>query len=399
MAFIRSWIGILFVAPWAPAAANADDAAARPKSPATIEEQLPSLHLLHGPWLTGTIHRESVFFLKSGDGNPAAKLLFDAEKIIAVHRADSEQTFEAGKDYRLSDDASALVLPEGSRIVFRKESDLFVPKGSPNSIGARAGKPDTSLLFGEGHFFHDQQVEVTYVPRKDAKWTGDQPVFAEKALAGVIAKLRGKKPLTVAVSGDSISQGYNASGYTKAPPHMPSYPGLVTAQLETVYGSTVTLHNRAIAGWSVGQGVKDIDNLLKHKPDLVIIAYGMNDVRGRNPDGYKAAIAKMLARIREANPETEVILVASMMGNPEWAGTPPEMFPKYRDALATLTGPGVAMADMTAIWQELLKRKRIEDITGNGVNHPNDYGHRLYAQAILALLVDPTLVKLSAESK
>jgi hypothetical protein len=29
------------------------------------------------------------------------------------------------------------------------------------------------------------------------------------------------------------------------------------------------------------------------------------------------------------------------------------------------------------------------DVTGNGVNHPNDYGHRLYAQAILALLVDP----------
>lgn len=30
-------------------------------------------------------------------------------------------------------------------------------------------------------------------------------------------------------------------------------------------------------------------------------------------------------------------------------------------------------------------------MTGNGVNHPCDYGHRLYAQAILALLVDPAL--------
>ena len=29
------------------------------------------------------------------------------------------------------------------------------------------------------------------------------------------------------------------------------------------------------------------------------------------------------------------------------------------------------------------------DLTGNGVNHPSDFGHRLYAQVILALLVEP----------
>jgi hypothetical protein len=26
------------------------------------------------------------------------------------------------------------------------------------------------------------------------------------------------------------------------------------------------------------------------------------------------------------------------------------------------------------------------DLTGNGLNHPNDFGHRLYAQAILEYL-------------
>ncbi len=154
----------------------------------------------------------------------------------------------------MSDDGSNLLLPEGSRIPFRKESELFVPKGSPNSIGHKTGQPNVSLLFGEGHFFHDQQVEVTYVPRKDAQWTGYRPKFAEKSLASTIARLRDKKPLTLAVSGDSISQGYNASGFTKAPPHMPPYPDLVAAQLQKTYGAKVTLQNRAVAGWSVGQG-------------------------------------------------------------------------------------------------------------------------------------------------
>jgi lysophospholipase L1-like esterase len=338
-------------------------------------------------------------FVQTGDGRPTAKLLFDAEKVMAVHGADGKHAFEADKDFQVAPDGSGLLLPAASRIPFRKHSDLFPPKGSPNSIGHQAGQPATSLLFGEGHVFHDQQIEVTYVPRKEAKWTGYRPAFAGKRLPATLDKLRNKKALTIAVSGDSISQGYNASGLTKAPPFMPAYPNLVAAQLEKTYRAKVDLHNRAIAGWSVGQGVKDLDNLLKSKPDLVIIAYGMNDVGGRNPDGFKANIATMLRRIKEANAATEVILVASMMGNPDWAATPPEMFPRYRDALASLEGPGVVLADLTAVWQKLLERKRFVDMTGNGVNHPNDYGHRLYAQAILALLVPPDLVRGDPPSK
>jgi hypothetical protein len=65
------------------------------------------------------------------------------------------------------------------------------------------------------------------------------------------------------------------------------------------------------------------------------------------------------------------------------------MFPQYRDALASLVKPGVALVDLTSIWSEMLKRKREVDLTGNGVNHPSDFGHRVYAQAILALLVAP----------
>ena len=47
------------------------------------------------------------------------------------------------------------------------------------------------------------------------------------------------------------------------------------------------------------------------------------------------------------------------------------------------------MADLTTLWGELLERKRDCDLTGNGVNHPNDFGHRVYAQAILGLLIGP----------
>jgi len=36
----------------------------------------------------------------------------------------------------------------------------------------------------------------------------------------------------------------------------------------------------------------------------------------------------------------------------------------------------------------VMKRKRPYDLTGNGINHPNDFGHSLYSQAILSLLVE-----------
>jgi hypothetical protein len=79
-----------------------------------------------------------------------------------------------------------------------------------------------------------------------------------------------------------------------------------------------------------------------------------------------------------------------MLGNAEWIHTPRDLFPKYRDALAALTGPGVALADLTEVWRAMLQSKRDLDLIGNGLNHPNDFGHRLYARTILRLLAAPS---------
>ena len=83
-----------------------------------------------------------------------------------------------------------------------------------------------------------------------------------------------------------------------------------------------------------------------------------------------------------------------MLGNDQWHHTPREMFPKYLEALKSLVGAegtaakGLALADLTSLWTEMLTRKRDSDLTGNGVNHPSDFGHRVYASAVLSLLVE-----------
>ena len=48
--------------------------------------------------------------------------------------------------------------------------------------------------------------------------------------------------------------------------------------------------------------------------------------------------------------------------------------------------PAFELADLTAVWSEMLKRKKDWDLTVNGVNHPNDFGHRVYAQVICELM-------------
>ena len=47
---------------------------------------------------------------------------------------------------------------------------------------------------------------------------------------------------------------------------------------------------------------------------------------------------------------------------------------------------------LSSPWLELLQRKPFHDLSGNNVNHPNDFSHRLYAQVIgelFPLIVEP----------
>ena len=367
--------------------------------PVTVAQMLPDLKLLEPFWRSTTVHRESVLCVKEAADRPAdGRLLFPATKIVSVHSANGQKQFELGRDFTLSGDGSRLVLTEQSAIPFLRQDELFPPKGKlplwsggaaegPESLSHKTGDPETHVLFNNGHWFHDQQIEVTY-QHAASDWPGEIPQFAAARLPKTLAKLKAKQKLTIGVSGDSITFGLNASGLVGASPFMPIYPELVAGQLRATYSGEVALFNRAVGGWNINSGLQDLDQLIARKPDLVIVAYGMNDVGYRNPEAYRAGVAKLIERLCAANADVEVILVATMLGNDQWTHTPREMFPQYRDALKSLTGEGIALADLTSLWTEMLKRKRDSDLTGNGVNHPSDFGHRVYASAVLSLLVE-----------
>ena len=362
----------------------------QPKSPyeAAIEA-LSGMHLLEPAWSSSVVHRESSVLLQLEKNGPIhVRLAFPASKILSIENASQTKKYEIGKDFKLADDKRTLEWIGAPPKEVITAEQMFPPKDAPNSYRHRVGNPEQNLMYFPGRWFHDRDIEVTYVREGFPSPSEKSQRPSSPQLPLTMQKLKSGKPLRIAVSGDSISTGLDASGTTQAPPNQPGYPDLVAAQLRASYGSEISLTNRAVSGWSIANGVQDLDVLLESTPDLLIVAYGMNDVGRRDPNWFGQQAIIIHERAKAKLPNIEIIWVSTMLGNKEWIHTPRDMFAKYRDELAKRSGPDAVLADLTAVWEELLEHKHDLDLTGNGLNHPNDFGHRLYAQAIIAKIRD-----------
>jgi lysophospholipase L1-like esterase len=323
---------------------------------------------------------ETVLF--SSDVNPrSAALLFKPTRIRSVISADGTKTFEEGRDYTVDLGRGVLSLPAGSRIPCPL---LYGGEGKDyGRFRNREGKP---MLFGEGDLFHGLQVRIAYDHAGD-EWAGKP--FVPQNRAAMFPELhwirKAKGELRLALCGDSISAGYNASAFVGAKPNSPPYGEQVAAALRE--GGGVEFRNSSQAGATGGWGVNQLKQLNGFNPHLVMIAFGMND--GRKPgksDAYEKNIRAIVDGLRQHNPKVEIVLVANMLPNEEFS--PHSGHFENRDVLIRIAGETerVAVADVMSVTQAMLERKKFADICGNHVNHPNDFIHRLYASVILRTL-------------
>ncbi|MBM4070065.1 MAG: SGNH/GDSL hydrolase family protein [Planctomycetes bacterium] len=343
--------------------------------------------LLRPFWAGDRVEGESVLFIKDArTGTARASVLFPVRKVLAVRNSAGDVTYQSGRDYVWKPESRTIVLPEGSRIPSRTPEQLRRPaKSQKYELTHRDGKGE--IFFGGKLEYAAMQTCITYTHAPDL-WKASVPRFDGKALPRSVAKLVKRQALSIVTLGDSISAGANASALYEAMPFQPAYPELLRAHLAARFHGPVRMKNLAVGGTDTSWGLTQIDKVADAKPDLVILAFGMNDSAGRAAKDYQANTKSMIKKIRARLPDCEFILVASMLGNRAWVRLKHELCPQYRDALQELAEPGVAVADLTSIWARFLDLKQDWDQTGNGVNHPNDFGHRVYAQVIAALL-DP----------
>ena len=307
------------------------------------------------------------------------QLLYPINQVIEVKNAELTVTYQKGIDYAVS--GGKLLIAEDGNIPVMSY-DEFYPSVGQNGMENKNGG---YICFHEGDFFHHRQIVVTYTHTES--YEGYVPEEKGQLLPKVTEKLSKGEKLDLLVFGDSISVGANSSDLINASPYMPIYPELLAKQLKSVYGSKVNLTNPSVGGKGVEWGLKEINGILENQNnvDLAVLAFGMNDGAMYDLE-FAQAMSALAERVRERFPAAEIILVATMLPNPEARNYNLHQAEFHDMMLEYCQEEGIAVADVTAVHKSLLQRKNYADMTGNNVNHPNDYMARVYAQTLFATL-------------
>jgi len=330
----------------------------------------------HTPlWLAKKMVAEPILFIGE-EGNRSGRLLFTPDSMPVLTRAGDSFVYEAGKDYTWGKGSRTIRLTAHSRISSKTSQEMRPEPGKPRSLGG--------VLHSEGRFFHDLQTMVSY--SHNQSWPDlVQPVST--TLPRSLEKLNSSQSFKVVTLGDSITEGYNASGFakTQAPRNHPAYAEGFARLLDQAFPSQVTLSNLGVAGRTASWGLKQLDQVIAEKPDLVVIAFGMNDPV--SSEQFKRTNLEILTRLQKEIPQADLIFVSGMNNNPVWRD--PTKIPDFRETLKSIIRSNVILADVTTPWEKLLTRKNFSDLSGNNVNHPNDFGHRLYSEILFSLFTAP----------
>lgn len=331
-------------------------------------------------WEEGLVINETVMFVENEDGSvPPAPLLYTPTKVIGVRSATMVKSYEEGLDYII--EGNTLVRTENSRIPVMRYDEYYPESEIPGKTMARTG--GGYICFSEGDFFHNQQVAITY-EHEDA-WNGPVPAYKGDRLPNTVKKLRDGETLTIVLNGDSIAAGGNSSQVIGALPLIPDWFTMFTDSLKRVYPAELVTHNTAVGGQISTWGMQNAHELVgQYAPDLAILAFGMND--SLTPAEFVRTTQATMEKIREDAPDCEFILVGGIVPNKEFNGFWRQQY-AYEEALLALEQPGVAVAQVTSLHRYLLETKRYYDMSGNNVNHCNDFLARLYAQVLNALLI------------
>ena len=180
--------------------------------------------------------------------------------------------------------------------------------------------------------------------------------------------------------GDSITAGGEASEVRLC------YQERWVAGLSQEFpGAQLISENGATGGDASYQGVQRLEEkVLSRNPDLVLVAFGMNDLRTPRAE-FVANLNTIISQIRSRT-QAEVILISTFPPNPDWIYTSGNSDEIAEATASVAQSAHCAYADVHAVWDQVLRRKDLPSLLGNNINHPNDFGHWLYLQALEAVL-------------
>jgi lysophospholipase L1-like esterase len=330
---------------------------------ATHPMMLPLERLMQPLWKSSFVFAEAVL-LVGKDGFPAqGRLARIPSEVISVTDSTTMTTYISDRDFKITSNRIE-ALPH-SRIPVMSQSEFATGKFPWTRTDGR-------------HIF------VTYKTTKP--WRGPVPRPQGSNLTGTAARIAKKHPVRIVAFGDSITQGVNVSGFLNQAPYIPDWPTLAAMQLRAIYKTQdITLTNVSLGGQTSSWAKENVgDVVLPLKPNIVCIAFGMNDFWTIEPDQFEKNIVDTITTIRKSAPSTEIILVSPMWFAPSYTDdeTYIRRFLGYGARLRSLAASGIAHIDMSSMSKQLYAMKHFQDFTTDPM-HPNDYFSRWHAQCLV----------------
>ena len=341
-------------------------------------------------WKGNTVYYETVMFV----GEEAAPLLYFPEQILSVTSFDLETEYRQGEDY-LVRDGKLVRLPEGKIPVFTEEE--FYPEQPTEIRKLISSVPGHQyLLFCDDKTLWHHQIHVTYT-HKD-KWSGFLPQKQDK-FNDFLKKAASGEPVKVLFYGDSITTGVCSSKAIGEKPYADTWCDLVIYGLRRYFdNSNITSVNTAVGGKRVAWGLEQVrERAIDQTPDLMFLGFGMNEWEN-TLEAFVRDTKEIIDRFLAVHPSAAIALVATMLPHfraaeyyrGQWEQEP------YLIKLAE-EYPNVGVVPMTSVHRTVLEKKRYFDMTGNNINHPNDFLARLYAQTALTVLLGEDFEKTKAD--
>jgi lysophospholipase L1-like esterase len=276
------------------------------------------------------------------------------------------------------------------------DSKVTLKQGEPHISAPVPPAPDKDCIAIAHVFVNYRTTEVTPEAIYPIRETAAQSVTGTTRgrIPKTLAKLKVGQPVTIVCWGDSVTAGGNASQ-----PQF-RYVDLFASGLKSRFpNSTIDVQNISLGGSNSRQWLHpdkhpyrglagnespaQFDRILRAKPDLVTIEF-VNDA-GMTPEKVEETYSEILKRLEPTG--AEVILITPhftmlrMMGFHSMSEA--EKRP-YVLALRKFAGEHhVGLADAAARWQHLaLEGIPYLTLLHNTINHPDDRGHRLFAEEL-----------------
>ncbi len=345
-------------------------------------------------FLGNVIYNETVLLEENSKGVISGKLQYEPIKILSVRDYTWKNEY-AASNYSVS--GNTITMNADGEMPYWGAGYAFGEIPEPYRQVSAITNVETdwvmmgSSIYTEGSLIYGHQISVSYVYDVNDLKMSEFPTYATSGLDKTKAKLSAGEDVKITVIGDSVAEGCSSSAHFNHEPFMENWATQSTNVLDATYAGDVSLRNVAVGGktseW--GAAAAQINSIVQSNPDLVIVHFGINDAGASYTRGaYHDNIEKIVSDVQARLPDCEFLLIKAFTPNTmEYNAT---QFVKYWAELDEIAAvyEGVYTMDMYTQSVTMLQTKKYMDVTGNGVNHVNDFSSRLYTMSILSSLID-----------